>query len=556
MRWHDALHIRDLIIRLTETPSISGTDQEREMSDAIVHVLEADDYFKNNPAFLEKHPLPDDKLSREVITALVKSKKQSTKTVVLLSHYDVVGVDGFGRFRPFAFQPEVFTAQLRDEHMDGIGEDVRSDLASGQWLFGRGTMDMKAGLAMQMAMLQHFSQMDDFEGNLLLLATPDEETNSEGMFEAVAVLNRLKEQHHLEYQLCICSEANWSAYPGDHSKYIYTGSVGKLLPIILCVGTETHVGEPLLGVNAAWMAAEMVNRMELSTDFIDQIDNEMSPPPTCLDLRILKDAYNVQTPSLAYAMFNILTLKQSVQEVLDKLKNIANQSAAAISARLVERYRQPNGELRAEQKLSRMRPKVFLYSELYKRGVELFGESFIDDINDSIRQLEVAAADPRDATVRLAQRISSYFMGEAPFYLILLAPPYYPHVYLDDAKEDRKLQLIVEKVLMDALEEDDAVKVQRFFPGLSDVSYCRIRDADRLVDTLAPNMPVLDHLYRLPIANIAKLDLPTINIGPYGKDAHQWTERLELSYSTEVAPQLLANAIHYTLSSDHGYRVQ
>jgi arginine utilization protein RocB len=170
------------------------------------------------------------------------------------------------------------------------------------------------------------------------------------------------------------------------------------------------------------MAAEMVNRMELSTDFIDQIDNEMSPPPTCLDLRILKDAYNVQTPSLAYAMFNILTLKQSVQEVLDKLQHIANQSAEAIFARLVERYRQPNGEVRAEQKLSRMRPKVFLYSELYKRGMELFGESFINDINDSIRQLEVASSDPRDATVRLTQRISSYFMGEKPFYVILLAP--------------------------------------------------------------------------------------------------------------------------------------
>ncbi len=35
MRWHDATRIRELTIELTKVPSISGTDQEREMDNTI-----------------------------------------------------------------------------------------------------------------------------------------------------------------------------------------------------------------------------------------------------------------------------------------------------------------------------------------------------------------------------------------------------------------------------------------------------------------------------------------------------------------------------------------
>jgi arginine utilization protein RocB len=130
----------------------------------------------------------------------------------------------------------------------------------------------------------------------------------------------------------------------------------------------------------------------------------------------------------------------------------------------------------------------------------------------------------------------------------MFAPPYYPHVFLDENNpNERTLQELVKHVYEEALQEDGKVRLKRFFPGLSDVSYCRVYDADKVLTTLKENMPVLDHLYHIPVREIEKLNLPTFNIGPYGKDAHKWTERLEMHYSTQIAPQLLANAIKYVL---------
>ncbi len=547
VRWHNPQIIRDLIIELTSTPSISGTIQERDMADKIYRLLHAYDYFQLHPEQLRKHPIPHDKLSRDVITALLRGNNASNKTIVMLSHYDVVGIEDFGRFKSNASHPEALTSQLRTESSDVLDKDAFTDLMSGKWLFGRGVMDMKAGLAIQIAMMEHFSTLEDFSGNLLLLATPDEETNSEGMLEAVSILNHLKEQYQLDYELCICSEANWSSFPGDDAKYIYTGSVGKLLPMVFSVGTSTHVGEPLRGVNAAWMSAEIVNRIELSTDFVDELDGEYSPYPTCLDARIIKDRYNVQTPNLAYAMFNVLTLKQSPKDVLYKLRDVTNQVADKIYRRIVERNRTNGDHSSQGDKLSHVRPKIYSYSELYQKGVECFGNEFVQNIDEEMNSFLETQTDPRIATVQLVQRVSSFFVEEAPFFVLLFAPPYYPHVYLDDL-HDQRIQAVVEKVHQDALQEDDNVRIKRFFPGLSDVSYCRIRDADRIMETLKPNMPLLDFMYNVPIEEISKLNLPTINIGPYGKDAHQWTERLELTYSTEVAPQLVMNTIHYVFA--------
>jgi arginine utilization protein RocB len=44
-----------------------------------------------------------------------------------------------------------------------------------------------------------------------------------------------------------------------------------------------------------------------------------------------------------------------------------------------------------------------------------------------------------------------------------------------------------------------------------------------------------------------KLALPVVNIGPYGKDAHQFTERIKRDYSFNIAPALVYNTIIHLL---------
>lgn len=538
VHWNNREDILALIKRLVKVPSISGTNEENVMAEELVTILKEIPYFRKNPQLIFEKHIKGDSLNRKAVAALLKGKKgKSDKTVILLSHFDVVGVDDYGYLKEYAFSPEIYTEKLKDT---SLPEDIKGELHSGNWLFARGIMDMKAGMALHLAFLSEFSMDSNFEGNILLLSTPDEERNSEGMFAAVELLNELKKQYGLEYSFGICSEPSFSSYPGDESKYVYLGSVGKLLPLIFCNGKETHVGEPLEGVNASWMAAAFTANMELSELFIEQAGGERNPPPTCLKLTDLKEQYNVQTPTDAYVLYNVLTLRQTPEEVMEKLKKIAEESSAAIFEKMGKMYGSSDGE-----GLTGLKPKVFTYSKLYALGKEQFGVEFESDMADVLGQQTDVEFDYRQKTVELAKKISGYFQDLAPFYLIMYAPPYYPHVSLQkDGGRDEKIQSIAEGVIYEAKEKfQEEIKLKQFFTGLSDVSYCRLLDADRVIPSLGSDMPLYGKKYKLPLEEIQALDIPTINLGPFGKDAHKRTERLEISFSVETLPHLLKYAI-------------
>jgi arginine utilization protein RocB len=81
-----------------------------------------------------------------------------------------------------------------------------------------------------------------------------------------------------------------------------------------------------------------------------------------------------------------------------------------------------------------------------------------------------------------------------------------------------------------------------FFPGLSDMSYLGLPDN---IDThnLKANFPLWGDKYTIPLDSIASLNIPFMNIGPLGKDAHKYTERLCLSYSFDKAAKLIFEAV-------------
>ncbi|MFN8387052.1 MAG: M20/M25/M40 family metallo-hydrolase [Anaerolineales bacterium] len=66
-------------------------------------------------------------------------------------------------------------------------------LQSGEWMFGRGSVDMKSGVAINIALMREFARkqengkrlIDELAGNLLFLSCPDEEARSAGILSAV-----------------------------------------------------------------------------------------------------------------------------------------------------------------------------------------------------------------------------------------------------------------------------------------------------------------------------------------------------------------------------------
>ncbi len=540
--WNTKEGILDLLLRLVRVPSVTGTRGELRMAEEIISILMELPYYQKHPEYIFRKAIRHDALDRKAVACLFKGSDSASRTIILLSHYDVVGVEDFGRLTPLAFSPLDYTRALEHEELP---EDAREDLRSGDWIFGRGIMDMKAGLAAQLALISEVCERQDLGCNLVLLATPDEERYSAGMFAGVELLEEIQHQFGLNYELTICSEPSFGSYPGDRSKYFYTGSVGKMLPLIYCTGTETHVGEPLEGLNAAWMASVYAERSELSTAFLESALGERNPLPTTLKLTDLKESYDVQTPTSAYILLNILTLLQSPEEVMDKLKAIGIESSEYIGERLENIY-QSLGYREDANTRKIVKPGVYTYWELYEKGLKEHGSVFRQAIEEHVKKLEQdLGTNMGKLTAAIAGVMSSYFKSLAPFYLIMLSPPYYPHVYLKDDKKDVKAMSIVAGCIEKAREDfGEEIKVRSYFQGLSDVSYFRLRDSEKVTKVLEKEMPLYGEGYDIPLDLIADLDVPAVNIGPYGKDAHKRTERLHIPFSTEVLPALLKHAVY------------
>jgi arginine utilization protein RocB len=58
------------------------------------------------------------------------------------------------------------------------------------------------------------------------------------------------------------------------------------------------------------------------------------------------------------------------------------------------------------------------------------------------------------------------------------------------------------------------------------------------------NCPAADSIFRLPLADMAEIDMPIANFSTFGHDAHKKTERLERDYSLRVLPELIVFAIN------------
>jgi arginine utilization protein RocB len=158
-------NILNTLKRLCSLKSTSGTEEEASAADGIFSIISEIGYFKDNKDNLKLHKIEGDPYSRKYISALYQCG-QSKKTVVLLSHFDVVGIEEFGHLKDFAYSPEEYTKRLKSED---IPQKAKEDLDTGDWLFGRGTMDMKCGLAIHIELIRYIYENNmDIGGNILL----------------------------------------------------------------------------------------------------------------------------------------------------------------------------------------------------------------------------------------------------------------------------------------------------------------------------------------------------------------------------------------------------
>jgi succinyl-diaminopimelate desuccinylase len=148
------------------------------------------------------------------------------------------GPDGSGKSLMFNGHIDVIPAG------DGWKTDPFEPVFENGYVIGRGTVDMKSGIAaMLSAMISLKRQGAPFTGTLLLMAVGDEEYHSE--FGTKYLLRK-----GLKSDFAICCE------PTDLG--LDLGNRGLLMIDVVVKGKASHAGRPALGVNAIHIASTII----------------------------------------------------------------------------------------------------------------------------------------------------------------------------------------------------------------------------------------------------------------------------------------------------------
>ncbi|UGB32224.1 M20/M25/M40 family metallo-hydrolase [Metabacillus sp. B2-18] len=525
---------------LVAIKSVNGTTGEVDILDKVESLLRSFHYFSERPCMVWTKVMKEDPIGRKNLFALVSGEKgPSNKVVLIHGHTDTVSTEDYGELEDFATKPEELMRKFQQLE---LSPDVKEDLESGEWYFGRGTVDMKSGVASHLCVLKYLSENPEtFAGHILFMANPIEETTHGGIMDALSELQRLKTENNFEYVTAINADFVGPLYPGDTTRYIYLGAVGKLLPSFYIKGKETHVGQPFEGFDPNLVASKLVEKINLNMSLVDEAEGEYTLPPVALKMEDLKNTYNVQTPISSFVYFNYFVHKRTPDEVMIQLQTVATEAFNEVIDYLNEQYSYYSRKNSRQSENLPWTTRVMTYEQLMTKLLSEKGEV----VKERIQEILVNNRDNdlRIITRQIVSELLKMDNDQSPVIVIFFSPPYVPHNLV---KEQSKIERNLKKVLINTLNDLEVqtghhFEVKKFFPSLTDSSYLSMDDSKEAINYLKCNFPEMDTLYPVPDDTIRDLNIPSINVGTWGKDAHKMTERVYKPYTFQVLPELTKN---------------
>ncbi|KZE36339.1 peptidase M20 [Bhargavaea cecembensis] len=546
---------REEILSITKTlvqqESIVNTDGEKLLARTLHDLIAGFPYFKDHPDQVILSRTADDERERYNVMAYVKGTKgNSGRTVLLMGHLDTVGTDDFVHLQEDACHPDRLMEKLRNEELT---DSVREQLESGDWLFGRGVLDMKSGLASNTYLLKYYSEHPEkLEGNLVYLAECDEEDSSHGILSAQNILSQWKEEHGFSYVAAINADFVSPRHADDRNRYVYRGTVGKLLPSFFITGAEAHVGSCFEGLDPNLVAAELTRQISYNPVLCDEADGEVTVPPVSLKQTDLKPGYTVQTALSAFVYYNFFVHSWTPKDVLEKLKGEALTAFGNALSIYETRYRQYCASTGEPVRRIPWEPRVFTFEELVEQLVREHGRPFTDHM-DQFKEalLEDDGLDVRMYSVRVVEEAWKWMADQSPAIVLFYSSLYSPRVRITGETAEEEA---LDRALDRAIEEvkplyPHPIRVRNFFPHISDMSFVSISDDEEGIGAVRDNNPAWGTKHFVDYDAIRQLQIPVINIGPYGMDAHSKMERAEMTYSFEVVPALTRRVIELLIGT-------
>lgn len=527
-----AARAKNLSLLMTRWPSVTGSPDEAAFSERLRAHLAETPYFTNHPDQLVTVDSHGEPLTQNVV-ALVRGRGR--RTVVLAGHFDTVSIANYGTLAPLACDPEPLTEallqELRDRPLNSAEAKALQDFESGDFIAGRGLLDMKSGLAAGIAALERFAGLEAPEGNILFVATPDEENRSRGMRSLRNALPEIARRFDLDIVGGINLDASSCERDGEEGRAAYLGSIGKFAPFAFVIGRPTHAGYPFNGTSAHRISAEIVRAMDTVPELSDEAFGERSPPPVCLEARDIRDGYDVTTPDRVWLSFNWLTHRRSPADIMGDFRAIVTD---ALNAALETQD--------AHQARYRGRPAaktegvVLTYAELLER-LKARGGDALDRLAALDRSLS-GSTDPLKVSRDIVAAAATEAGIEGPAVIIGFGSLHYPLVHLEHAGATGRIlrDRLAAVMAATAARHGTSIKFKQIFAGISDMSFFGHRPAAGETGLLAANTPSAAFTDNAPDG---LLSFPTVNIGPWGRDYHQKWERVHAPYTFEVLPDLV-----------------
>jgi len=506
-----------------------------------------------------------DTVKRSSVIAAVKGTKNggSPSAVILLGHLDTVDIEDYGAAKELATDPDRLPEALKSM---GISGEVIEDIESGRYMFGRGALDMKSGVASHMAVMKHFaSHPEELSGSLIAVCECDEEGNSAGVFSCLDELAKMKDALGLEYEACINSDYS-TAERSDPNRYVYVGSIGKILPCFAVFGKEAHVGQVFASLDPNLITAEITRRLCYGTSFCDSRLGETTLPPVSLKQADTKESYTVQTALSSFSYYNVFMYGMGAADVLTKCKKAAEEAMDAAIARVREAHSVWQKMAGTALPPLNWRTRVKLWSEYTEELAQKLGPSFtkeLDAFKNSLAEDE-PGMDLRVFSLRIAEEARRRDPDKSPMVVIFPGSTYYPRVEVSGANEKEKA---LTEAAKKAAEEETArafaagkgsgpdaageglhpIGVRMFYPYISDSSFMYVCGEGSDAKTLKAEMPAWGVRYTHPEELISRIDAPVVNIGTFGYDGHMFTERAEKSHSFGAVPRMVMRTVRELL---------
>ncbi|CAN7647978.1 M20/M25/M40 family metallo-hydrolase [Rhizobium sp. LjRoot254] len=544
--WQPFNRVKDISYRLVSWPSESGTSGEAEFADRLAGLLREIPYFRDHPediALIDSHGAP----TAGNVVAVVRGSGK--RTLAFGGHFDTVETSNYLELKHLACKPDELTAaliaDLESRPLTATEARALDDLRSGDFVPGRGMLDMKSGVAAGIAALERFSEMADRVGNLVLFATPDEERNSRGMRSLRDALPGLMKRWNLDIVAGVNLDATSDQGDGSEGRAIYRGTIGKLLPFAFVVGQASHASYPFEGISAHRIASEIMLAFEANPALCDTGEAQVSPPPICLEAKDLRGGYEVTTPDKVWLAFNWLFHSRTPSELYSDFNAIVGRAVEKalgdFKAKAAD-YAHMNG---TEPGKLDFTGRVISFAELRQETLKAGGLDAQHRF-DALASSLAGNDNPLNVTRSLVEFMAAEARITGPAVITGFSSLHYPHTHLDLSRDlDRSFAEALDRA-RGAIESRHATSFKRreYFTGISDMSFfgAAIDESDTAV--VADNTPAALWVDRPPADT---LTYPVVNIGPWGREFHQRLERLYMPYAFDVFPKFLVEIVREVL---------